>query len=62
MTTVILGGGGPRPQARVVAVSEMMDPVGHYSSYEIRDGLEVLASFGKLSHASALLPLIQSGE
>lgn len=64
MSTVIIGG-GPRPQARVVVVNDvgqLGDLLTGTGSYEIRDGLEVVASFAKLSHARALLPLIQSGE
>jgi hypothetical protein len=61
LSTVIIGG-GPRPQARVVQVTEMQAPSGEGVSYEIRDGAEVLATFAKSSHAFALLPLIQSGE
>lgn len=64
MSTVIIGG-GPRPQARVVVVNDvgqLGDLLAGTSLYEIRDGLEVVASFVKLSYAHALLPLIQSGE
>lgn len=60
MSTVVVGGGGPRPQSRIVSVTEMSSL--DTTSYEIRDGHEVLACFSKLSHAQALLPLIQSGE
>lgn len=59
MSTVIVGGGGPRPNARVVSVVESD---GTISGYEIRDGGLVLVKCDKHSHANVLLPLIQSGE
>lgn len=59
MSTVVIGGGGPRPQARIVSVYE---EDGTLSSVEVRDGEEVLLRCAKLSHARALLPLIQSGD
>lgn len=63
--SIIVIGGGPHPQARIVAVSEL-DTSGNLLNgvtFEIRDGAEVLLSgLAKLSHARALLPLIQSGE
>jgi hypothetical protein len=65
MSTVIFGGGGPRPQARVVAVVEtgnLAGSVGDISSYEVRDGNEVLLSAKKQSYCLALLPFIQSGD
>jgi hypothetical protein len=64
MSTVIIGG-GPRPQARIVAVSEL-DGAGtllNSVTFEIRDGAEVcMSNISKLSYARALLPLVQSGE
>lgn len=59
MSTVIVGGGGPRPQARIVTVTEEGAPL---STYEIRDGDAILAWCPKRSHAEALLPLIQRGD
>lgn len=60
MSTIIVIGGGPKPNARVVSVSD----VGPYSAitYEIRDGDAIVATSPRLSHLQALLPLIQSGE
>lgn len=64
MSTVIIGGGGPRPQARIVAVRELGEngQLADETSFEVRDGDSVLLRCTKLSHAKALLPLIQSGE
>jgi hypothetical protein len=62
--SVISIGGGPRPQARIVTISEQTDAPGNWTTwkYAIVDGNEILATVCKLSHAQALLPLIQSGE
>lgn len=62
MSVIIVIGGGPKPNAHIVSVMNMPSAVDDVPTYEIRDGSEVLAVFSKLSHASALLPLIQSGE
>jgi hypothetical protein len=63
--SVISIGGGPHPQARIVAVSEL-DTSGNLLNsvtFEIRDGSDILMSgLTKLSYARALLPLVQSGE
>lgn len=64
MSTVIIGG-GPRPQARIVAVSELDASGASLNSvtFEIRDGAEIcMSNLLKLAYARALLPLIQSGE
>ena len=62
MGTVVIGA-GPHPTAQVYSVTPISDDgVLGTSSYEIREGAEVLARFAKLSHAQALLPLIRSGE
>lgn len=65
MSTVVVGGGGPRPQARIVELVDVTEPnagstVGN--KWAVFDGAECVATFGRLSHAKALLPLIQSGE
>lgn len=62
--SVITIGGGPHPNATIFRVSKMVygAPANEPDTYEIRDGAQVLAVFEKLSHAQALLPLIQSGE
>lgn len=62
--SVIVIGGGPHPQARIVQIRELPAQQGaeySESAYEIRDGDVILAKCPKLSHAQALLPLIQSG-
>jgi len=58
--SIVVIGGGPRPNARIVGMVE--EEATSPNSYAIIDGNEVLAIFGKISHAKALLPLIQSGE
>lgn len=57
--SVIVIGGGPHPQARIVVISEL-DSTSQ--TYEIREGDEILGKSQSLSRAKALLPLIQSGE
>lgn len=64
MSTVVIGGGGPRPNARIV---ELVDVDASYpafpgSKWAIFDGAECVGTFGMLSHAKALLPFIKSGE
>ena len=54
MTIIIIG--GPRPNAQIF--SSTTTP----TTYLIVDNNEVLVVCEKLSHANALLPLIQSGE
>lgn len=69
MSTVVIGG-GPRPQARIVQVSELTftrDESGirwaaNVPSYEIRDGVEVLATLKSQEHAMYLLKILQEGE
>jgi hypothetical protein len=51
---------GPKPGARIVGIVETGSTTP--TSYAIMDGNELLAIFPKLSHAQALLPLIQSGD
>lgn len=60
MSTIIIIGAGPRPNARIVAVQEVDTPT--VSSWEIRDGKEIVGEFEKVSFAKAMLPLIQSGQ
>lgn len=65
MSTIIIIGGGPHPQARIVGIQEIPSTEGGQMpamTWAIFDGSECLATFGKLSHAKALLPLIQSGQ
>lgn len=70
MSTVVVIGGGPRPNAQIYAVSPVTlqsalignHVVGDPEAYEIREANDVLVHCQKLSHAVALLPLIQSGE
>lgn len=60
MSTIIIIGGGPHPNARIVALQEITSP--SISSWAIFDGGECLGTFERLSFAKAMLPLIQSGE
>lgn len=60
MSTIVIGGGGPRPQARVVAIVDVESP--NATTYEIRDGNKVCARCATKVQAQALLPLIQAGE
>lgn len=61
MSTIIVIGGGPKPNARIVSVTDVstLDPA---VTYEIRDGRDVLADSPRLSYLQVLLPLIQAGE
>jgi hypothetical protein len=58
MSTVIVGGGGPRPQA---ALAESVDSEGN-KLHTIVDGDEILAAFSYLEHAESFLSFIQRGE
>jgi glutamate 5-kinase len=58
--SVIVIGGGPRPNARIVGIVE--DDTVAPGSFAIVDGNELVAIFAKRSHADALLPLIKSGD
>lgn len=60
MSTVVIGGGGPRPNARIVSIVEV-DGSG-IETYEIRDGREVCGECRTLAQATVLLPVIQRGE
>lgn len=61
MSTVVVGGGGPRPNARVVGITETAgDPV--ISTWAVMDGDQVLCRFPSRLWAEAILPLIQRGE
>lgn len=62
--SIIVIGGGPHPQARIVGVTDIgqLNTTLENWTYEIRDGDEILVKCAKLSHAQALLPLIQLGE
>ncbi len=64
ISTIIIIGGGPKPNARIVSVSEVgVTSVSDECTFEIRDGSDVLATgFRKLAHAQAMLPFIQSGD
>lgn len=61
MSVIIVIGGGPKPNARIVSIADV-STVDSTVSYEIRDGDAIVATSPKLSHLQALLPLIQSGE
>lgn len=62
--SVISIGGGPRPQARIVQIYELGDgtTANTTPSFEIRDGREILAELKSLTHALALLKILQEGE
>lgn len=61
MSTVVIGGGGPRPQARVVGITETAgEPV--ISTWAIMDGDQVICRFPSKKWADALLPVVQAGE
>lgn len=57
---VVIIGGGPHPNARVVGITELDCVLPQ--SFAIVDGKDVLAWGLRRSHAVALLPAIQSGE
>jgi hypothetical protein len=61
MSTVIIGGGGPRPQARVVGITET-EGAPTISTWAVMDGDQVICRFPSRAWAEALLPLIQAGE
>ncbi len=60
MSTVVIGGGGPRPQARVVGIVEAGQDTP--TTYAVMDGDLMLCRFTSKKWADTLLPLIQSGE
>lgn len=62
MSTIIIIGAGPHPQARIVAIQEVDQPTGQVTSWGIMDGNEMLGTFEKLSYAKAMLPLLQMGQ
>lgn len=62
MSTIIIIGAGPHPNARTVTVTVTEDDGTSNTSYEVRDGDEVLGKCPRMSFARALLPLIQSGQ
>lgn len=65
MSTIIIIGGGPHPQARIVALQEIQTTAGSVATtlnYAIFDGMECLGVFEKISYAQAILPLMQRGE
>jgi len=61
MSTVVVGGGGPRPQARIVGITES-DGLPVISTWAIMDGDQLLCRFQSRKWAEALLPVIQAGE
>lgn len=67
MSTIIIIGGGPHPNARIVGMQEVSqeNTVTNLSptiTWAIFDGVECLGTFERLSFAKAILPLIQSGQ
>ncbi len=63
MSTVVVGGGGPRPNARVVTVTVSdVESSGSTTKVQIRDFDHICAECATVAQANALLPLIQRGE
>lgn len=67
MSTIIIIGAGPHPNARIVGMQEVSQEntvtnISPTITWAIFDGLTCLGTFEKLSFAKAMLPLIQSGE
>ena len=64
MSTIIVIGGGPRPNASLYTLSPIPSSANTMAvtQYAIMDGSEILGVFEKQSYAEALLPLIQKGE
>lgn len=63
MSTVVIGGGGPRPNARVFSVTTTDVASGETETeFHIKDGARICSRSATLAQANALLPLIQAGE
>ena len=64
--SVIIIGGGPRPNASIYTLSPVPTSAGDdapcENKYAIMDGTECLLVCNRKSYAEALLPLIQKGE
>lgn len=59
MSTVVIGGGGPRPQARIVGFVEQGEIAP--SGWAIVDGKDVLAIFSAREQAEQMLPTVIRG-
>jgi hypothetical protein len=61
MSTVVVGGGGPRPQARIVGIVES-EGAQVPGTWAVMDGDQVLWRGPNRAWAEALLPAIQAGD
>lgn len=62
MSTIIIIGAGPHPQARIVTVTVTEEDGTNTITHEVWEGSECLGKFPRRSYAIAMLPLIQSGQ